>query len=337
MAKISFYDTTEVDQQQLVAALASTDHAWEFREGPVAIDNIDPEAEILSVFVGDQITREVMQAMPNLKLIACRSTGYDNIDLHAARDHGVTVVNVPSYGDETVAEYSITLILLLSRSIPQTLNVVAHDKLDPAETTGFDLQGKTVGILGTGRIGQRMARLCHAFGMKVVAFDPHPNEDLIRDIDAHYCSLDELAAMSDVISLHMPYLPSTHHTVNKDFITKLKPGAIIINTGRGELIDTEALLDGLLSGKVGGAGLDVIENESLMQLETQIQVYEEEYQEKLAFLGKLHVLRSLPNVIITPHNAYNTVEARGRINQTTADNIINFWYGNIPNEVTIKE
>lgn len=337
MAKISFYDTTEVDQQQLSTDLAKTDHSWEFHKGPLTIDNIDQNAEVLSVFVGNQVTRDIIQAMPNLRLIACRSTGYDNVDLHAAKDHGITVTNVPSYGDETVAEYSITLMLLLSRSIPQTMNVVAHDKLDPAETTGFDLQGKTIGILGTGRIGQRMARLCHAFGMKIAAYDPRPSEELIAEIDAHYCSLEELAATSDIITLHMPYLPSTHHTINQQFIDNLKPGALIINTGRGELIDTEALLDGLLSGKVRGAGLDVIENEHLMQQETQIKVYEEDYQEKLAFLGKLHILRSLPNVIITPHNAYNTIEARGRINHTTVENITNFWYDNIPNQVTIKE
>lgn len=337
MAKIVFYDTTEVDQRQLNEALYSTDHTWEFKEGQTTLDNLDPEAEVVSVFVGDSVTREKMEAMPKLKLITCRSTGYDHVDLQAAQEKGITVVNVPSYGDETVAEYSITLILLLSRSIPQTLNVVAHDKLDPEETTGFDLRGKTIGILGTGRIGTKMAKLCRAFGMRIVAYDPRPNEELINEVGCQYLSLDEVAAKSDIISLHTPYIPPTHHIINKDFINNLKPGAVIINTGRGELIDTEALLDGLLSGKVGGAGLDVVEDEHLMQQETQIQAFEENYQEKLAFLGKLHILRSLPNVIITPHNAYNTVEARERINQTTADNIADFWYGNVPNRVFKEE
>lgn len=337
MAKIVFYDTTDVDKHQLSEALTFTDHSWEFRDGSFDINNLDPDAEVLSVFVGNEVTRDIMQAMPRLKLIACRSTGYNNIDLYAARDLGITVVNVPYYGHETVAEYSITLILILSRSIPQTLNVVASDRLDPEKTTGFDLKGKSIGILGTGRIGSSMARLCHAFGMKIIAYDPRPSEELIKDLDAHYCSLEELASISDIVTLHMPYLPATHHIINEEFVKNLKPGALIINTGRGELVDTEALLNGLLSGKIKGAGLDVLENEHLMQQETQIKVYEEDYQEKLAFLGKLHILRSQPNVIITPHNAYNTIEARGRINQTTADNITGFWYGSTPNQVTIRE
>lgn len=334
MAVISFYDTTELDREQLTSGLKNTDHYWEFREGRLDIDNLNPQAEVLSVFVSSAVTREIIEALPRLRIIACRSTGYNNVDLDAANEHNIAVLNVPTYGEQTVAEYAFTLLLALVRRIPAVLKT-ENEAFNQSALLGHDLGGKTIGIIGTGHIGQRAIRIARGFDMTVLAYDAFPNTDLPNSLGFTYVSLDELLQQADIISLHVPYLPATHHLLDADRLHKIKDGSVLINTARGELIDTEALVHALHSGKLGGAALDVIEGEAFLSYNEEAMLLRSNAipQDLLKHSVEISMLNKMPNVIISPHNAFNTVEAIGRINQITAQNIIEYWYGNTPNLV----
>ncbi|HVS58158.1 MAG TPA: 2,3-bisphosphoglycerate-dependent phosphoglycerate mutase [Candidatus Saccharimonadales bacterium] len=335
MAYITFYDATDTDKQQLSEHLQSTDHHWEYVGEPISLDNLKPESEVISVFVSSAVTREMIEQLPKLKLISCRSTGFNNIDLAAAEEHGVTVTNVPSYGEHTVAEYTFGLILTLSRKLREAMNATERADIDLTHLTGFDLKGKTLGLIGAGRIGQQTAKIAGGFGMKVLAFDPFPNDEKAKEFNFEYVDLDRLAAESDVISLHAPLTGDNHHIVNGAFFEKTKPPALLINTSRGELVDTGTLIEALRSGKLAGVALDVLEGEKLLDADEEMLLLgrpgaSAQLEESL----EVNVLKKMSNVVITPHNAFNTTEAIGRINQTAAQNIIDFWYGNAPNKVT---
>lgn len=337
MATITFYDTTELDRQQLTAGLQPTDHYWEFVDEHISLDNLNPDAEIISVFVSSTVTREIIEALPKLTLICCRSTGYNNIDLQAAKERNVTVVNVPTYGDATVAEYAFTLLLALTRKLPEVLEVEQRDFTLP-ELTGTDLSGKTFGVIGSGRIGQRALAIARGFGMETVAYDAFPCEELQAELGFRYVSLEELLALADVVSLHLPYNPHTHHILNRDRLRAMKPGAILINTARGPLVDTKALVEALEEGHVGGAALDVIEGEQLFNLDEEMALLRagETSEDTLRHSVELSVLKKMPNVIVSPHNAFNTTEAIGRINGTTTANIIDFYNGHVPHRIEAK-
>ncbi|MCU0667004.1 MAG: 2,3-bisphosphoglycerate-dependent phosphoglycerate mutase [Patescibacteria group bacterium] len=275
-----------------------------------------------------------MDKMPNLKLIACRSTGFNNVDFEATKDKGITVVNVPTYGENTVAEYAFTMLLALMRKLPDVLQA-ENEQFTPQELTGHDLQGKVFGVIGTGHIGQKALKIAKGFSMETIAFDSFAKAELAQEYGFSYVDLDELLSKSDIISLHVPYLPSTHHIINADNLKKMKNGAILINTARGELVDTKALIEELNNGHLGGAAIDVVEGESLLNHNEEIAILRSETlpEEVLSHSVEISVLKKMPNVIISPHNAFNTVEAINRINDTTATNIINFWYDNVPNRV----
>jgi len=336
MALIYFYDATDIDSLQLSQALADTDHRWEYEADAISVDNIDPAAEVISVFVSSKVTAEIIEKLPNLKLIACRSTGFNNIDMQAAESHGVTVVNVPTYGEQTVAEYTFTLLLALARKLPQALdsfdNEVSADML-----TGWDLSGKTMGVIGTGHIGRSAIQIARGFGMEVVAFDPYPNNEAANTLGFSYLALDDLLARSDVVTLHAPYTPENHHLLNDEKLALMKPEAVLINTARGELVDTKALIDKLSSKQLAGAALDVIEGEQLLRLEEEVTLLRSEsvHNDAMQYSVELLALHKMPNVIVTPHNAFNTTGAISRINNTTCENIIRFWYNDIPNLVKV--
>jgi D-lactate dehydrogenase len=334
MITLTFYDTSEIDKQQLQNNLEGTECSAKFIQESISTDNVDPATEVLSVFVPSDVTREIIEKMPKLKLIVCRSTGFNNIDLEAAKKHKITVTNVPTYGENTVAEYAFMLILALSRKLVPTLQEVNSARIDHDLLHGFDLAGKTMGIIGMGRIGQHTARTAKGFGMEVVAFDPFPNEDKAKEIGYTYASLEELAAKSDVISLHAPCTKENMHVVGKDFLAKVKPTTILINTARGELVDTEALISALYEKRLAGAGLDVVEGEELEDIDHEIPLLGHGSNDNLVKLSAyINILEKMPNVILTPHNAYNTAEAIGRINKTSTDNILRFLKGEIANEV----
>jgi len=337
MAHIVFYDSTELDTQQLTTALTGTDHYWEYQDDKISLETCNPNAEVISVFITSTVTREMMQAMPKLTLIACRSTGFNNIDLQAAKELDVTVVNVPKYGDATVAEYAFTLLLALTRRLQEVLET-KNERLVMPELTGQDLSGKTFGVVGTGNIGQRAIEMGKGFSMDVIAYDKFPNEEKATTLGFKYVELEELLEKSDFITLHLPANSETHHILNEDRLQTMKPGAIIINTGRGGLIDTGALIKFLDNGHLGGAALDVIEGERLLEYGNQIALLRDEHpsEEFLMHSVEISALKKMPNVIVSPHNAFNTTEAIGRINQTSVDNIIGFYSNNIPNKVDAK-
>jgi D-lactate dehydrogenase len=304
----------------------------EFHPGP-AIPV--PDATIISPFVTSQITADIIAAMPSLKLIACRSTGYDNVDIQAAKKRGISVCNVPSYGENTVAEYAFGLILALARKIPQAIEQLKAGNTSHTDLQGIDLMGKTLGILGAGRIGCHMAQIGRGFGMNVVAFDKFTNPKLAEQYGFIYLPQDEVLAQADILSLHVPNIPETKHLINSQTLALMKSTSVIINTARGEIVDARALIEALSEHRLAGAALDVFEGENVASLDDELDQLRASEVDRLILQRSLEisVLQKLPNVILTNHNAFNTTEAVQRINQTTVENIAAFLAGKPQNEV----
>jgi D-lactate dehydrogenase len=278
------------------------------------------DAEIVSVFVHSQLNRATLDKLPSLKFIATRSTGFDHIDLGHCRERGIRVSNVPSYGENTVAEHTFALILALSRNIHKAfVHTLARD-IPFEKLRGFDLAQKTLGVIGAGRIGLHVIKIAKGFGMNVVAFDVRQEPLLAEVLNFRYVSVDELLSVSDIISLHCPYTPKTHHLINPDNIQRIKRGALLINTARGGLIDPGALTRALDAGILAGAALDVLEGEELLKDERQI-LAQSLAQDKLRTLLLNHSLLNRDNVVITPHIAFNSREAVQRILETTLENL----------------
>jgi len=272
-----------------------------------------------------------INAFPNLKLIATRSTGFDHIDLKAAKEKNIPIAYVPGYGDNTVAEFAFGLILNLSRKIYTGFDQIRETGSFSLEgLRGFDLNNKTIGIIGTGRIGRYMVKIAKGFGMKVIAFDVKPDENFAKEMSFQYLSLDDVLVQSDIISLHVPYMKETHHLINSQNISKIKKGALLINTSRGAVVETESLIRGLNEKILGGVGLDVLEEEGAIQDEKTLILYGRPEEHDLKTLIQNHVLIDMPNVIITPHNAFNTQEALQRILDTDLENIKSFIEKNQP-------
>jgi len=276
-------------------------------------------SDMIGVFMDSPVDAATIAALPDLKFLATLSTGFDHIDLAAAAARGIPVSSVPAYGENTVAEFAFALLLALSRKICEARARVRDEgKFTTDGLCGFDLAGKTLGIVGTGRIGKHAVKMGKGFGMDIVAYDVIHDDAFAAEIGFSYLSLEELLAKSDVISIHAPYLPSTHHLINAQNINLVKNGAYVINTARGAIVETAAMLGALKSGQLGGAGLDVLEEEVAM---------------KAGDMSSTHELVMMPNVIITPHNAFNTTEAFRRIIDTTIENIVNFTKGTPSNVV----
>ncbi len=299
------------------------DHALDKDHIPSSVD-----FDAISIFVDSLINKEVLGKFPNLKFIATRSTGYDHIDIEACKERSIAVSYVPSYGENTVAEHTFALILTLSRKIYDAYHRVREEGSFNLEgLQGFDLKGKTLGIIGTGNIGRNVVKIAKGFGMEVVAADVHPDEQFSREFGFSYCSLEELLKKSDIVTLHVPYMESTHHLINKNNIALMKQGAYLINTSRGPVVETEALVQALKEKRLGGAGLDVLEEEGIVkdELTFLLSGRTEEHNLRAALAG--HILIDFPNVIVTPHNAFNTIEAISRILDVTAENIVSFIKG----------
>lgn len=292
------------------------------------------ETEVLSVFISHPVTKEVLDKMPNLKLIATKSTGYDHIDLAAAREKGVEAVYVPSYGENTVAEFTFALILALARKLRNACEQVSlTGSWSQVKLRGFDLNGKKIGIVGTGRIGINVIRIAKGFGMEVIAYDPFPKQDLAQEMSFEYVGFEELLSRSDIISLHAPLSDKTFHMINAGSAQKIKPGAIFVNTARGGLVETAALVKALENGIISAAGLDVLEEEGDMGEEEKLISDPHPKLEELKNVLSNHYLINSPQVIITPHIAFNTEEAVRRILDTTADNIASFEKGEVKNKI----
>jgi len=286
--------------------------------------------EAASVFVYCDITAATMDLNPGLRLIATRSTGTDHIDIEAAQARGIAVCNVPEYGANTVAEHTFGLILALSRKIFVAYNRVRGDNFQLGNLQGFDLKEKTLGVIGAGAIGLHVIRMARALSMEVLAYDVKESAIVAEVLGFRYAPLDEVFARSDVISLHAPLVAATRHMVNRESLAKMKRGALIVNTARGELIDTEALVEALDSGQVGGAGLDVFEGEQALKEESVLLHGDREPPRELR---PLRSLLERDNVIITPHMAFYSREALRRILDTTIANILAFERGEPQNVV----
>ncbi|MEK7212221.1 MAG: NAD(P)-dependent oxidoreductase [Patescibacteria group bacterium] len=290
--------------------------------------------DIISVFVDSRITPKVLEKFPNLKLIAARSTGYDHIDVAACRKRGVSVAYVPGYGDNTVAEFAFGLILNLSRKIYYAIDQIKEsDSFDLRGLRGMDLKGKTIGILGTGRIGKEMIKIAKGFGMNILAYDPFPDQDLAMKMDFRYMPLEGVLVRSDFISIHCPYNKATHHLINGKNINIIKRGAYLINTARGGIVETDALVVALKSGVLAGAGIDVLEEEGETKDEMKFLSKGKPTAMELRTMLQNHILMNMPNVLITPHNAFNSQEALARILSTTLDSIKGFINGQPANLV----
>lgn len=286
--------------------------------------------EILSVFVDSEITEKVLAKFPNLKFIAARSTGYDHIDISACRKRGIQVSSVPSYGTNTVAEFTFGLILNLTRKIYQSIDQIKETgsfSLDGLR--GTDLKGKVLGVVGAGRIGKEVIRIAKGFDMEVLAADPFQDKKAAKELGFRYVSLQELLRSSDIISLHAILTKETHHLINKKNISKIKRGAFLVNTARGELVETTALLRAVQKGRLAGAALDVLEEEESIKDELELFSAKrtQPTPEGLRLLAQNHILLKYPNVLVTPHNAFNSKEAMERIMETTLENIAAFQKG----------
>jgi D-lactate dehydrogenase len=322
---VAFFEVKDWERAYLAERLPS-DKAY-FASGVLTI----PAEELrglhaLSVFIYSHVTRELLNALPELKFIATRSTGFDHIDVEACRSRGIAVSNVPSYGENTVAEHTIALLLMLSRKVHQSVLQVRSGHVDLAELTGFDLQGKTIGVIGAGHIGLHVIRIARGFGMRVLAFDTRRDPFLADLLGFEYATMDRLLAESDIVTLHSPLTEKTHHLLGREQFARMKPGATIVNTARGGLIDTDALVEALESGKVGGAGLDVLEGEELIKEEKQL-LQQPLDVERLRMAVRNRVLLARDDVVFTPHNAFNSREALVRILEVTLANLEAFRAG----------
>ncbi len=323
--RVAFYEVKDWERAYLAERLPSDE--THFESGPLSAPESNLRSlEALSVFIYSHVTREVLEALPDLKLIATRSTGFDHIDVEACRDRGIAIANVPSYGENTVAEHTMALLLMLSRKVHQSVLQMRSGHVDLAELTGFDLQGKTIGVIGAGHIGLHVIRIARGFGMRVLAFDVHRDPFLADLLGFTYVTLEQLLAEGDIVTLHCPLTDQTHHLLGRPQFAAMKSGAYLINTSRGGLVDTDALSEALETGKLSGAGLDVLEGEELIKEEKQL-LQQPLDVERLRTVVRNRVLLSREDVVFTPHNAFNSREALIRILDVTLANLEAFRLG----------
>lgn len=291
------------------------------------------DADIISVFTTSRVTSKILAQFHNLKLIALRSVGFNHIDLNYCKAHNISVVNSPNYGNVTVAEFALALLMNTARKITTSYSEYKTGKVSPKSLIGVELCGKTVGIVGLGAIGSYFAQLMHGLNLKILGYDKFEKNELKEQFGVKYVDFDTLLKKSDFISIHAPLNKETYHLFGAESFKKMKKSAIIINTGRGEIIDTKELYNALQTGEIAAAGLDVLENEETMT--------DDDYMIEIGRLDKLTLERTiinsrlfqLENVILTPHMAYNTEEAIHRILATTLENIRYFVEGKIQNSV----
>lgn len=319
---IGFFELENWEKEYFQKALAKDNLS--FVDNPLKIDTPSIESfEIIVIFIHSQITKEILDKMPNLKFISTMSTGFDHIDLEECKRRNIVVSNVPSYGEVTVAEHVFSLMLSLSRKIIESVERTKRGQFMPNGLTGFDLKGKTLGVIGVGSIGTNVIKIAKGFSMNVIAFKRTPDYALEQKLGFKFVDFDTLLKNSDIITLHVPYSKETHHMIDADSFSKMKDGVVIINTARGGLINTGALLSALNSKKVSFAGLDVLEEEPLLQEEKEI-LSQNFNKEKLMNVLQDHMLIKLPNVLVTPHNAFNSREALNIILETTHDNVVSY-------------
>jgi D-lactate dehydrogenase len=337
--KVFFFEVEDWQVQYLQQALHA--HGLEGRiDADFTEERLDAshlarlkDYEAIAVFVWSKVSSEAVEAMPQLRLVLTMSTGYDHIDLDACAKRGIVVCNVPRYGENTVAEHTFALILSLSRKLSQAYFQVLQGDFSNSALRGFDLYGKTLGVVGAGNIGLHVIRIGRGFGMRVLAYDTKPHPLLAEVLGFSYVDLDTLLRESDVVTLHVPALPQTYHLIDRDALSKMKRGALLINTARGSVVDTEAVLWALDEGILGGVGLDVFEGEEYIKEETML-LKMPMAEQALRNVVQTHLLLRRKNVVFTPHIAFNSQEAVLRILDTTVENLAAFCKGSPVNVVS---
>jgi D-lactate dehydrogenase len=313
---VAVFDTKPYDRTALSGA--KSDLRWRFLENRLSAETAGSArgAEVACVFVNDGLDRSSLSALveAGVKMVAFRCAGSNNLDVAAANELGLAVTRVPAYSPYAVAEHAVALLLALNRKIHRAYNRVREMNFSLSGLEGFDLHGKTVGILGTGKIGRITAKILKGFGMRVLSFDLFPDPAWAKAEGVEYTDLRTLAKASDVVSLHLPLTPDSKHMVRAETLALMKPGAIMINVSRGALVDTTALIAALKSGQLGGVGLDVYEEEE--------GVFFEDLSGKIVKDDELARLLTFPNVLITAHQAFLTREALDEISRVTVHNII---------------
>lgn len=332
--RIAFYEAREDEIQYFKEKLKDFE-LYFFKESLKENNILD--VEIISIFADSRIDKNILEKIKNLKFICTRTTGYDHIDLEECKKRGIVVSNVPAYGIETVAEHTFSLILAVSRRLIESFERTRKGVFSNKGLTGFELKGKTLGIIGAGKIGRRVAEIAKAFGMKVIAYDIFQNLEEAKRIGYEYVDLDKLLREADIITIHANLTKENYHMINESAFEKMKDGVIIINTARGAIIDTKALIKYLNSGKISYAALDVLENEPEIKEEVQLlekELREDEMKKLLANHMLFDMEDRLEKVLITPHNAFNSKESLEEIKRTTVDNIISFVNGKPINVLT---
>ncbi len=316
MITTAVFDTKPYDRTHLQPAAGSAID-WRFLEFRLTRDTVSTAmgAQAVCVFVNDQLDQTCLKALAaqGVKLVALRCTGFNNVDLDAAKALKLVVTRVPAYSPYAVAEHAIALLLTLNRKIHRAFNRVHELNFSLNGLVGFDLHGKTAGVVGTGKIGRIVAQILRGFGMKVLAYDPFPAEEWAKQQGVNYVDALALAGDSDVISLHIPLTPETKHIIRRETLEPMKPGAILINVSRGALVDTAALIQALKSGRLGGVALDVYEEEE--------GIFFEDLSDQVLQDDELARLLTFPNVLITSHQAFLTREALADIARTTVANL----------------
>jgi D-lactate dehydrogenase len=329
--KVAFFSTKSYDKKYFEAVNKKFGHHLSFFEA-----TLNPDTATLAkgygcvcLFVNDKADKETIEKFSanDVKLIALRSAGFNNVDLIAAAQNNIKVVRVPAYSPEAVAEHAVALILTLNRKTHKAYNRIREGNFSLEKLEGFTLHGKTVGVIGTGKIGQAFCRIMLGFGCKILAYDKFPSDEM-KKAGVSYCSMDELLQESDIISLHCPLLPETHHLINKDAFSKMKKGAMLINTSRGAVIDTAAAIEALKNEQLGYFGIDVYEQEE--------KLFFKDLSERIIADDMIARLIGFPNVLITSHQGFFTKEALEQIASVTLKNISDFENGAaLQNEVTI--
>ena len=317
MIHAALYDTKPYDRQYFERSSGDSRIKWQFHEFRLNAQTATTAegAQAVCVFVNDCVDRPCLETLSRLgvKLVALRCAGYNNVDLATARSLGIAVTRVPAYSPHAVAEHAVALLLTLNRKIHRAYNRVREHNFSLAGLVGFDLFGKTVGIVGTGKIGKIAAQIFRGFETQVLAYDPFPSTEWAAQHRIEYVAFQTLLSRSDVVSLHVPLIPETFHMLSAETISRLKSGAVVINTSRGKLIDTTALIDALKKGRLAGVALDVYEEEE--------GVFFEDLSERVLQDDELPHLLTFPNVLITSHQAFLTHEALSEISRVTTESI----------------
>jgi D-lactate dehydrogenase len=331
--RVAVFNTKSYDKEYLDRANGNNKHEMVYYESSLSLKAIRlvEGFDAVCVFVNDQLTKEVIEGLAarNIKLIALRCAGFNNVDIESAVNNHIAVLRVPAYSPNAVAEHAVALILTLNRKTHKAYNRVREGNFSIERLVGFDLAGRTAGVIGTGKIGATFAKIMKGFGCRVIAFDTRPNQELIND-GITYHALDEVLKTADIISLHCPLTPQTYQIINKRTLSMMKKGVMLINTSRGKLIDTEAAIEALRDGILGYLGIDVYEQEE--------NLFFKDLSEIIIADEKISRLMAFPNVLVTAHQAYFTDNALVQIANITLQNLSDFENGatNAQNEVNIK-